>query len=340
MSITIVELAKLAGCSDASVSLVLNGKAKGRISSTLQDQILALAKKHGYQINPVARALVKGRTARIAVCLDGHLAEHAIIGELSLYVRLSLVCRGIQEAGYSVEIVEADLLMPLEKLSRQFCRMAVDGFIFLHWSPQRVENLLFSLKEKGIPAVASGTTLPSRDYTWTDIEVYETFHHAAARLIHEGHPKVIFLDTIVDAYMDDFRRGFIAAVSVYLNQGGNHRLYRPQEISLRGIRMLMERVSVEEQEVTAFILSDNFYAEAVLDCLAQRGVQPGKDCRVIGFGDTILAERCRPRLSHYGLRIEEQVAFGLKALVEAIEHPKRFKPRQCKLPLHYIPGDT
>ena len=47
MSITIVELAKLAGCSDASVSLVLNGKAKGRISSTLQDQILALAKKHG-----------------------------------------------------------------------------------------------------------------------------------------------------------------------------------------------------------------------------------------------------------------------------------------------------
>jgi len=340
MSITIVELAKLAGCSDASVSLVLNGKAKGRISSARQKQILTLAKKHGYQINPIARALVKGRTARIAVCLDGHLAEHAIIGELSLYVRLSRVCRGIHKAGYSVEIIEADSLAPLEKLSRQFCRMAVDGFIFLHWSPRRVENLLFSLKEKGIPAVASGTTLPSRDYTWTDIQVYETFYHAASQLIDEGHPKVIFLDTIVDARVDDFKRGFINAVSTHLKQGGNNRLYRPREMSLRGIRMLMERVSVQEPGATAFILSDNFYGEAVLDCLAQRGVRVGKDCRLVGFGDTILAERCRPRLSHYGLRIEEQVAFGLKALVEAIEHPKRFKPRQCKLPPHYIPGDT
>ena len=151
MSITIVELARLAGCSDASVSLVLNGKAKGRISGALQEQILTLAKKHGYQLNPIARALVKGRTARIAVCLDGHLAEHAIIGELSLYVRLSSVCRGIQEAGYSVEIIEADSSAPLDELSRKFCRMAVDGFIFLHWSPQRVGNLLFSLKEKVFP---------------------------------------------------------------------------------------------------------------------------------------------------------------------------------------------
>jgi len=340
MSITIVELAKVAGCSDAAVSLVLNGKAKGRISSALQEQILALAKKHGYQINPIARALVKGRTARIAVCLDGHLAEHAIIGELSLYVRLSHVCRGIHEAGYSVEIMEADSSAPLEEVSRQLCRMAVDGFIFLHWSPQRVGNLLFSLKEKDMPAVASGTTLPGRDYTWTDIEVYETFHHAASELLDEGHPKVIFLDIIVSAEVDDFRRGFADAVAAHLKKGRDSRLYRPQEMSLRGIRMLMERVSVEEEGATAFILSDNFYAEAVLDCLAQRGVRVGKDCRVVGFGDTILAERCRPRLSHYGLRIEEQVAFGLKALVEAIEHPKRFKPRQCKLPAHYIPGDT
>ncbi len=108
MSITIVELAKLAGCSDASVSLVLNGKAQGRVSSARQEKILTLAKKHGYRINPIARALVQGRTARIAVCLDGHLAEHAIIGELSLYVRLSYVCQGIQKAGYSVEIIEAD----------------------------------------------------------------------------------------------------------------------------------------------------------------------------------------------------------------------------------------
>ncbi len=140
--------------------------------------------------------------------------------------------------------------------------------------------------------------------------------------------------------MDDFRREFINAVSAHLEQGGNNRLYRPEEMSLRGIRMLMEKIGVQEPRATAFVLSDNFYAEAVLDCLAQRGVRVGNDCRIVGFGDTILAERCRPKLSHYGLRIEEQVAFGLQALVEAIEHPKRFNPRQCKLPPRYIPGET
>jgi len=340
MSITIVELAKLAGCSDAAVSLVLNGKAKGRISKARQEHIFALAQKHAYRLNPAAKALVERRTSRVALCLDGPLAEHAIIGEFSLYVRLSCFCRGLHKAGYAVEIVEIDSSTSIEKVNRQLCMMAVDGFIFLHWSPQRIEDLLFSIEEKGIPTLASGTALSNENYTWTDIDVYGTFDQATRTLIEEGHRKVIFVDTILSVHADCFERGFQDAISEYLHEDGRKWLYRPKETSLKGIRELMESIAAQDGDARAFLISDNFYAEAILDCLEQRGIQPGKNCRIIGYGDTTLAERCKPRLSHFGLRVQEQVDFGLESLVQAIEHPEDFEPRQRKLMPQYIPGET
>ena len=156
--ITIVELAKLAGVSDATVSLVLAGKDQGRVSAGRRQQILDLARKHGYRPNPVARALVQGRTSRIGLCLTGTLTSHAIIGEFSLHERLSLFAEAIQQAGYALELIQVDLAQPLEELTRGLRQRAVDGIVFLDWPAHLLEKPLFSLREQGVPAVASGTS--------------------------------------------------------------------------------------------------------------------------------------------------------------------------------------
>ena len=54
---TMIELAELAGVSQSTVSLVLNGKADGRISSDLKIKIEHLAEKHNYRVNQAARKL-------------------------------------------------------------------------------------------------------------------------------------------------------------------------------------------------------------------------------------------------------------------------------------------
>lgn len=65
------ELARLAQVSVGTVDRALNGRPE--ISEETRDRILKLAQKHGYQPNPVARALSVGRSKIcIGVCLPRH----------------------------------------------------------------------------------------------------------------------------------------------------------------------------------------------------------------------------------------------------------------------------
>lgn len=66
---TMNELAKLAGVSQSLVSLVLNGKAEGRISKKRQNEILTLARKHNFRINPAARKLRSGEKNLIGIAM-------------------------------------------------------------------------------------------------------------------------------------------------------------------------------------------------------------------------------------------------------------------------------
>lgn len=341
MAVTILELARLAGVSDATVSLVLSGKDRGRVSAARRDQILRLAHAHGYRSNPAAKALVEGRTYRIAVAVAGSVVSHAIIGEFSLYVRLGLFAEGIQSAGYAIEIVQVDTRKPLDEVRRQICEQAVDGFVFLNWPAEIMEKLLVSLKGCGIPSVASGTTLSDEEATWTDVDARASFVQAVSTLVSEGHKRMALLDTVVgESSPASYADGFAQAVTEQLKQDGEALVFRPADMSFGSVRRKTNEVLETLGDATALILTDNLYAQAVLDSLREREIQAGKDFRVIGHGDTVFADQCTPRLSHYGLRVREQVAFGLEALLEQVRDPGGYVPRHAKLPPQYVQRET
>ena len=65
--VTIKDIAKEAGVSHPTVSLVLNGRAKQlRISDAVSERIKAAAIQLGYQRNEIARSMVTGRNDVIA----------------------------------------------------------------------------------------------------------------------------------------------------------------------------------------------------------------------------------------------------------------------------------
>ena len=93
-------------------------------------------------------------------------------------------------------------------------------------------------------------------------------------------------------------------------------------------------------EIEGIILTDNFLAQGVLNVLQTTARTPGKDVRVIGHGDTVLADQCHPKLSHYGLRVEEQVRLWTEALLEQIQDKSSYQPRHAMLPPEYIGRET
>ena len=61
------DVARHAGVSQSTVSLVLSGRAGTRISAETRQRVLDAAQHLNYTINVAARALVTGRTNRLAV---------------------------------------------------------------------------------------------------------------------------------------------------------------------------------------------------------------------------------------------------------------------------------
>ena len=63
------DVAKLAGVSQSTVSLVLTGKAEGRVSGEVQEKVREAARQLGYRPHAAARTLRLGRAKTIALLL-------------------------------------------------------------------------------------------------------------------------------------------------------------------------------------------------------------------------------------------------------------------------------
>ena len=337
---TMHELARLCGVSKATVSLVLNDKDQGRVGPALRAKILKAARHYGYRSNPIARGLSENRTYRIGIVLWGMLSEHAIIGEFSLYDRLGLAAEKINGSGYALELLQINRSKPLKTIAAELIATRVDGFLFLDWNPpERLAFLLAALKKKNLPATAISTTLPVRGHTWVNVDRSEFIQDAIRRFVELGHRQIAFVEAeINDSHLPKKRAAFVKALSAELGLAGADWLYRP--LTDAGIPEVIERLRRERPDCRGFLLNDNFQADAVLTALRRTGLTPGQDCRVFGFGDTVIAERCSPSLSHYSLQSKRQVEFAVGALLRWIEHPKEFNPISCLLPPEFIERET
>lgn len=340
MPITLQELARLAGVSHTAVSLVLRGKHRGRVSEKKREKILALVLKYGYRPNVAAKGLVQGRTYRIAVCVEGSLAEHAIIGSFSLYERLGLLSQKIADLGYSITLVQTDTTRPAEEICRELSATAADGFVFLVWTHDVLDRVLFSLREKNIPAVAVGTTLNDHALTWTDVDRYEGFVHATSRLLDDGRSGIAMIKADPGSHWKTKEDAFLDTLRKRRHEDGRRRVFDAADASFAGAIAATDKALKTFDRLEGLLLTDNFFGEAVVLALRNHGREPGRDCRIVGFGDTILADRCSPRLSHYTLCIEEQVDFSIKALFDYIRSPADYQPRHEVLVPKYVEAQT
>ena len=341
MGITIRHLSRLCGASTATVSLVLSNKDRGRVGPRRREKILRLAEQYGYQSNLAAKGLAQGRTYRIALVIQGVLSDHAIIGQFSFYDRLGLLARELHGRGYAIEIVQVHTDRKTVDICRDLSRIAADGFVLLGWSPEAAAAILLSLREKRRPAMANGATLQDDQYTWTDVDRGAAFADATRRLLHEGHRQIALLDCMANrSFLSVKKKAFLRAMRSELELKADGWVFVSPSASYGDAVALTEEAIRKLPDARAFLLTDNFYADAVQHALRRAGLRPGADCRVIGFGDAALADRCTPRLSHYSLQIERQVEFGVEALLEEMQNPGAYQPRHQLFGPEFVKRDT
>ena len=338
MPITMQELARLAGCSSSAVSRVLNGKARGLVSAERRERILRYAREYGYRANPAARGLVQGKTYRLGICVEGSLARHGVSEHINVLEQLQQFSAAGQRDGYAMEIIVLDVSRPAEEIARELKGKAVDGFVFLTWPRDILEQLLFSLKEVGLPAVAAGVAVDD-GFTWTDVDREQAFTRATEHLIAEGHERIALL-TSRGPYVSPKIAGFLKGMEGGLGVDARDAVFSYATMALSSVMAATEAMLDARPDLTAFLLTTTMYTEIVYMAMSKRGLTPGRDMRLVGFGETYLADKTDPRLTHLDHRLNDQVAFGLEALFEQIEDPARYEPRHRLFRSRLVPRDT
>jgi LacI family sucrose operon transcriptional repressor len=210
--LTIDDIARLAGVSRTTASMVLNGRAaQYRISEATQQRVLAVARDHDFQPSHSARALRSGSSNTLGL----------IVPELTNYAHASLaqamepICH---DAGYQLLVVtsgddEAQELAGIEHLvARQ-----VDALMIV---PSSTDAALYRKWSARLPLFLVDRRLPGLPYAVTDAE------DAVTRMVY-------------DALADE------AADEAYYFGGQPH--LSPSVDRLNGFRAALKEAGVAEQ---------------------------------------------------------------------------------------------
>lgn len=200
MAVGIKEIGEQVGVSVSTVSHILSGRGT-RYAAKTRDAVLAGAKELGYVPNATARALVTGRTNRIAFWMPD-LAGRFFHEQMCRFNRL------LRHDHYEVIAGEFDWLMSEPDRSTGFPRMDVDGVLIYGSGLGGLPGILERNFPAKVPVVNLGLQGEGH-FDFVKIALEHAVREAMRYLIQSGRRRIAHLhiekDERYQAYLDVMR---------------------------------------------------------------------------------------------------------------------------------------
>jgi LacI family transcriptional regulator len=298
---TSFDVAKLAGVSRTTVSLVLNQVPGVSIGEAARQRVLDAARQLNYHPNAAGRKLVSGKSRTLGLVLRQN-PEQVFADAFLVQVVLG-VEQAAAEQGFHV------LLKPVEPHDHEgYTRLIrenfVDGIIL---SGPRADDLeILKLRHDGFPIVMLGQ-LPESDIPFVDINAFDGAATAVSHLIDQGHKRIAMITNAPLQYTSAQQRR--AGYEKALLQAGIPLvcdLVREGNFTpASGFAAMSELLSVSPRPTAVFVASD-VVAMGAIQAIKKARVSIPKELAVVGFDDVPLAEYYDPplttvRLPAYGL---------------------------------------
>ncbi len=310
---TIVDVAKEAGVSFATVSRVLNDGAN--VKPEKRARVLRAIKRLGYTTNLQARSLRGGRSHLIGLLVRD--LGTAYIGEIMRGVDSELAENKYDVMLYTTHRHQAKENEYVTALTRGM----TDGLLLV--LPRHPEGYLKSLRQKKFPYVvidhqgiddrgpAVGATNRAGGYD------------ATRYLLALGHRRIGFITGSMDLgcsreRLDGYRaalRDHGVAADAELVREGNFQ--QPG-----GYAAAIELMNLQDPP-TAIFASNDVMAFGVMEAARERGKKIPDDISIIGFDDIPQAAQVHPPLTTIRQPLEEMGHRAAQMLLEIIEHPEQ-----------------
>jgi len=295
-SATSVDVAREAGVSQSTVSLVFSGKAQGRVSEATQERVRSAARELGYRPNVAAQALRLGSSRAVALLVPDITNPF-----------FSRVLRGAQraaqEAGYTVALVDTANDRRWEAQSFEALRAGpVDGYLLFEViPPEALES------DNAVVVIESEVeNRPSVRFD-ADAGAAAAFQH----LVDLGHRRIGHLAAAFDAptfhARDAARRRVLSAAGL-----------DPDELPRVKTPIAIEEARIAagpllDERPTAVYCDDDLIAAGLYLAARERGLAIPGDLSVVGFDDMDFARVLEPPLTTVALDAEKlgEIAFEL-----------------------------
>lgn len=309
MTVTIEDVARLAGCSKTTVSraFVLPDKVK----EETRTRILRAAEQLHYSPNAIARAMVTQRNHNIAFIF---YEKHNPNTLNPFYAAVSeAVHTEAERNGYGVFLIsshavannESDLLM----------RKRVDGVIF---AGQTDSATLYSLQAQNIPVVLVNNRIEGNDSVSIISDEYGGTQQAVRHLIARGHKKIGMIAGQLFPYISAIRYQAFLETMMYEGLPVNARHVRSVEATQAGAIEGVTALLSEEDRPTALFCNNDTVAIGAIKAAIRLGLRVPEDVAVVGYDGSSVCTVIEPELTSVAVNMAEMGRLASSLLIRMI----------------------
>ncbi len=298
---TIADIAKMAGVSNAAVSRYFNN---GYISEEKREAIRRVIEETGYQPSLQAQTLRTGKTKTIGVIAPK-------ISSTSMGKVVEGVLSVLHENGYQMLLsVTLDSLEREIEYLRSFDDKRVDGVILLA-SVSTPEHKKV-LKSMNVPVVILGQKFPGQYCVFHDD--YHGMHDLTNLILEKGRKKLGYIGVMLQdqAVGMERRKGFLDAMA----EAGLEVLEEHCMIAKFSVESGYEKAAEllkRYPEMDGLICATDTIAIGAMQYLLSQGILVPEDIYITGQGDSILTHLADHSIStvHYSYEKSGEVAAGM-----------------------------
>lgn len=310
MSITIKDVAKLAGVSISTVSRVINNSKP--VSEDIRQRVLKVIEETNYKPNPLARNLVLRKNNFIGV----------IIPDISDY-KMGELLNGIEEVGkiYEFDILLCNSYGEIEEEKRYLellINKQVAGIVFASKSIK--EEHIAMIKNSNIPAIYISKNAKDFDIPSVGVNHYKAGYDVGKYILEKKFKKVYLLETIFDLESKDteISAGFEKALE------GHKVEYKKLDITKKGDKFhesydfINQYIKEGQSLPEIFFATGDDVAAGAINALLDNGIQVPEDVSVIGYDNSKIATIVRPNLTTLHQPLYDIGAIAIGVLIKRI----------------------
>ncbi|NOY76724.1 MAG: LacI family transcriptional regulator [Calditrichaeota bacterium] len=321
--ISISDVAKQAGVSKATVSLVLNNKESGiRISEKTRLKVLQAAKDLNYHPNYGARLLSTGRS-----CVIGVLTVNENMLFVSDYD--GRIMRGISavahESGYNIMILDEGIINKKTPLGGNLIYgRFLDGILIIgpDFKSKNLIKTIHEIHQNNIPFVYVWRKSADRDAPVVLLDNIQAAQMGVEYLISLGHRRIGYVSLGKDSLsgwerLEGYKRALEKHGLRYDETLVRDDIKISDGASLVNEKNLDKLLNLSNPPTALFVAFDPL-AIAILNSLHKRGISVPDDISILGFGNTTMTSFSSPQLTTINEPLEEIGKHSAKLLLNQI----------------------